>query len=209
MKRENATNIQNKAETSGTYQNELYQLLHQKKTNYAGRGMGLEEDLNKSNEYYRQMELAYIYKKPTPIKLVKVDYPSKQNHITAVKIKEAYFESPSTTDYNGIYRGKYIDFEAKETKLKTSFPLDNIHTHQLTHLKNITQCGGIGFLIVRFSSLEETYLLTAKDLFDYIETKKRKSVPYSYFLEKGYKIEESMFPRLDYLKIVDQIIGGA
>lgn len=209
MKRENTANTQNKTETSGTYQNELYQLLHQKKTNYAGRGMGLEEDLNKSNEYYRQMELAYIYKKPTPIKLVKVDYPSKGNHITAVKIKEAYFESPSTTDYNGIYRGKYIDFEAKETKLKTSFPLDNIHTHQLTHLKNITKCGGIGFLIVRFSSLEETYLLTAKDLFDYIETQKRKSVPYSYFLEKGYKIEESMFPRLDYLKVVDQIIGGA
>lgn len=209
MKKESIQNNQNKTATSGTYQNELYQLLHKKKTNYAGRGMGLEEDLNKSNEYYRQMEIAYIYKKPTPIKLVKVDYPSKQNHITAVKIKEAYFESPSTTDYNGIYREKYIDFEAKETKLKTSFPLDNIHPHQLTHLKNITKCGGIGFLIVRFSTLEETYLLTAKDLFDYMETRKRKSIPYSYFLEKGYKIEESMFPRLDYLKIIDQIIGGA
>lgn len=209
MKRENTFDDKNKTATSGTYQNELYQLLHQKKTNYAGRGMRLEDDLNKSNEYYRQMELAYIYKKPTPIKLVKVDYPSKQNHITAVKIKEAYFESPSTTDYNGIYRGKYIDFEAKETKLKTSFPLDNIHPHQLTHLKNITKCGGIGFLIVRFSTLEETYLLTADDLFDYIESKPRKSISYSYFLKRGYKIEESIFPRLNYLKIVDQIIGGA
>jgi len=209
MKKEDILDDKNKTTPSGTYQNKLYQLLHQKKTNYAGRGMRLEEDLNRSNEYYRQTELAYIYKKPTPIKLVKVDYPSKGNHITAVKIKEAYFESPSTTDYNGIYRGKYIDFEAKETKLKASFPMDNIHPHQLTHLKNITNCGGIGFLIIRFSTLEETYLLTAKDLFDYIETKKRKSIPYSYFLEKGYKIEESMFPRLDYLKIVDQIIGGA
>jgi len=209
MKKENTLTSKNKTSTSGTYQNELYRLLQQKKTNYAGRGMDLEEDLNKSNEYYRQMEVAYIYKKPTPIKLVKVDYPSKGNHITAVKIKEAYFESPSTTDYNGIYRGKYIDFEAKETKQKASFPLDNIHHHQLTHLKNITKCGGIGFLIIRFSTLNETYLLPAKDMFDYIEANTRKSIPYSYFLEKGYKIEESIFPRLDYLKIVDQIIGGA
>ncbi len=197
-----------RASTSGTYQNELYQLLNQKKTNYAGRGMGLEEDINKSNTYYKEKKIAFIYKKPTPIKLVKVDYPSKQNKISNVRIREAYFESPSTTDYNGIYQGKYIDFEAKETKSKTSFPLENIHKHQLEHLKNITSCGGIGFIIVRFSSLGETYLLMTCDLFNYIENEARKSIPYSYFLEKGYKIEESMFPRLDYLKIIDQIIGG-
>ncbi len=197
-----------RASTSGTYQNELYQLLNQKKTNYAGRGMRLEEDINKSNTYYKEKKIAFIYKKPTPIKLVKVDYPSKQNKISNVRIREAYFESPSTTDYNGIYQGKYIDFEAKETKSKTSFPLENIHKHQLEHLKNITSCGGIGFIIVRFSSLGETYLLMTCDLFNYIENEVRKSIPYSYFLEKGYKIEESMFPRLDYLKIIDQIIGG-
>lgn len=197
-----------KASTSGTYQNELFELLNQKKTNYAGRGMGLEEDLNKSNAYYRDRKMAFIYKKPTPIKLVKIDYPSKQNKISNVKIREAYFEAPSTTDYNGIYKGKYIDFEAKETKLKTSFPLENIHKHQLEHLKNITNCGGIGFIIVRFSTLGETYLLMAHDLFQYIENEARKSISYSYFLEKGYKIEEAMFPRLDYLKIIDKIIGG-
>ncbi|MCI8588943.1 MAG: Holliday junction resolvase RecU [Bacilli bacterium] len=195
-------------ENSGTYQNELYQLLNTKKTNYAGRGMDLEEDLNKSNEFYRQKGIAFIYKKPTPIKLVKIDYPSKQNKTTSVKIKEAYFESPSTTDYNGIYKAKYIDFEAKETKSKTAFPLENIHTHQIEHLRNITKCGGIGFLIVRFSILKETYLLPTKDFFSYLETEKRKSIPYSFFQTNGYKIEESMYPRLDYLKIVDQLIGG-
>lgn len=193
---------------SDTNQNELFQLLNHKKTNYAGRGMGLEEDINKSNQYYRQKGIAFIYKKPTPIKLVKIDYPSKQNKVTGIKIKEAYFEAPSTTDYNGVYQSKYIDFEAKETKSKTSFPLENIHVHQINHLKNITACGGIGFLIVRFTTLKETYLLKAIDFFSYLETKSRKSIPYMYFKEKGIKIEESMFPRLDYLKIVDQIIGG-
>ena len=84
--------------------------------NYGNRGMTLENDLNITNSYYREIDKAYIYKKPTPIKIVKVDYISRQ----AATIKEAYFEEPSTTDYNGIYKGKYIDFEAKETKSKTS-----------------------------------------------------------------------------------------
>lgn len=197
------------ASSSGTYQNQLRELLMQKKTNYAKRGMNLEEDLNKSNEYYRDREIAFIYKKPTPIKLVKIDYPSKQHKVSKVKITEAYFESPSTTDYNGIYKSRYIDFEAKETKSKTSFPLENIHIHQIKHLENITKCGGIGFLIIRFTSLNETYLLEAEDLFDYLKNETRKSIPYSYFQKKAHKIEESMFPRLDYLKIVNQIIGGA
>ena len=76
---------------------------------YKNRGMNLESDLNITNEYYREIDKAYIYKKPTPIKIVNVDYISRK----AVTIKEAYFMEPSTTDYNGIYRGRYIDFEAK------------------------------------------------------------------------------------------------
>lgn len=45
-----------------------------KEINYKNRGMTLENDINKTNEYYREIEKAYIYKKPTPIKIVKVDY---------------------------------------------------------------------------------------------------------------------------------------
>ena len=115
---------------------------------YSNRGMGLEQDINDSNNYYLVQDIAVVYKKPTPITINKVDYKSRSDAI----IKEAHFKIPSTTDYNGIYKGKYIDFEAKEVKNKTSFPLSNIHSHQINHLKNITQHGGIGFIIVRFSS---------------------------------------------------------
>ena len=75
----------------------------------AFRGMSLEEDINLSNTYYLSVDQAVIYKKPTPIQIVKVDYPSRNK----ARIVEAYYQAPSTTDYNGIYKGRYIDFEAK------------------------------------------------------------------------------------------------
>ena len=41
-----------------------------KQSNYANRGMILENDLNETNKYYLQNNIAVIYKKPTPIKVV-------------------------------------------------------------------------------------------------------------------------------------------
>ena len=169
--------------------------------NYGNRGMNLERDLNTTNQYYRDIDKAYIYKKPTPIKIVNVDYQSRNLAV----IKEAYFVEPSTTDYNGIYKGKYIDFEAKETKSKTSFSLDNIHPHQITHLRNIYNHQGIVFLIVRFTSLDLTYLLMVKDFIDFIDNNKRKSIPLEYFKEKGYLIKNKLQPRVDYLEIIDNM----
>lgn len=171
-----------------------------KQTNYANRGMGLEHDLNDSNLYYLDHDKAIIYKKPTPITISKVDYPSRLEAV----IKEAYFKTPSTTDYNGIYRGKYIDFEAKETKL-SSFPISNIHKHQIKHLEKIINHGGIGFIIVRFIVQNKTYLLEGYKLIDFIENSNRKSIPFSYFEENAHIIKEKYQPRLDYLSVVDSV----
>jgi recombination protein U len=167
---------------------------------YSNRGMNLEADLNDTNEYYLYNEIAVIYKKPTPITINKVDYKSRRDAI----ITEAHFKIPSTTDYNGIYKGKYIDFEAKETKSNTSFPLANIHKHQIDHLKKIYNHGGIGFIIVRFVKLNKTYLLYIQDLLKFIDNNKRVSIPISYFEKHGYIIKEGINPRLDYLKIIDK-----
>ena len=171
---------------------------------YKNRGMTLEGELNDSNEYYREIDKAYIYKKPTPIKITKVDYPSRDKAV----IKEAFFTIPSTTDYNGIYKGYYIDFEAKETKSKTSFTLNNIHEHQIKHIRNTYNHGGIVFLIIRFTNLNETYLLYAKDFLEFIDKEERKSIPLEFFKEKAYLIKDTYNPRIDYLKIIDSIIGG-
>lgn len=170
---------------------------------YDNRGMNLEEDLNITNKYYIDTKKAYIYKKPTPIQINKTEYTKE-----GIKIKEAFFKEPSTTDYNGLYDGKYIDFEAKETNSKTSFPLSNIHKHQIEHIRNVINNKGIGFLIVRFNKLSKNYILLGKDLINFIDNEKRKSIPLSYFEEHAYEIIEGFSPRLDYLKIIDNILGG-
>ena len=171
--------------------------------NYAHRGMTLESDINSSNKYYLDNDIAVIYKKPTPIKVVKVNYNNRIN----TKIVEAYYEVPSTTDYNGIYKGKYIDFEAKETKSKTAFNLNNIHKHQIVHLEKVLKHGGISFLIIRFTTINKTFLLFTEDFSNYIKDNDRKSIPLSYIEEKGYLLKDSYNPIIDYIKIIDNYIG--
>lgn len=172
-----------------------------KETIYSNRGMTLENDLNETNNYYLVNDIAIIYKKPTPITVVDVDYKSRTDAI----IRKAYFKTPSTTDYNGIYQGKYIDFEAKETTSKTSFPLKNIHQHQLDHLNKIDKHGGIAFLIIRFTNLNLTYLLLYKDLENFISSSDKKSIPLNYFKKYGKEIADKYNPRVDYLNVIDKI----
>lgn len=168
---------------------------------YANRGMDLEHDINITNEYYLEKNIGVIHKKPTPIKVTKVSYPTRSSTI----IKEAFFELPSTTDYNGIYKGKYIDFEAKETQSKTSFPLSNIHKHQIKHIEDIIRHGGIGFILVYFKLINKIYYLKGEDLINFISNTDRKSIPLSYFEEKGFILKERINPYIDYLKIVDEL----
>jgi len=174
------------------------------KTNYSNRGMTFENVINETNEYYLVNDVAIIHKKPIPIQIVKVDYPSRSGAV----IKEAYYKVPSTTDYNGVYKGKYIDFEAKETANKTSFPLSNIHLHQINHLESIVNHGGISFLLIFFKTLDEIYLLETKYIIKYYNRsiEGRKSIKYDEIKEFGYLIKEGYSPRIDYLKIIDKII---
>ena len=161
------------------------------------RGMDLENDINLTNEYYREHDLCLITKRPTPINVVKVDY-SKGAIIT-----NAYFEKQSTTDYNGVYMGKYIDFEAKSTHSKTSFALANIPTQQIKHLKGVLAHGGIAFFIIEFvKNNEETYLVDASYIIEFYESKPRASIPYKDIKEKGELIKRGYAPRLDYLLII-------
>jgi recombination protein U len=169
----------------------------------SNRGMDLEQAINDTNAYYAANDIAYIYKKPIPIQVVKVDYERR----SAAKISEAYYKIPSTTDYNGVYKGKYIDFEAKETRTKTSFPLKNIHEHQVVHLEHIQKHGGIGFIIVHFSLLNRTFLLDASHVqtFYHRGDSGRRSITLEEFETYGHELKEAYVKRLDYLSVIDRV----
>ena len=166
---------------------------------YKNRGMSFEQEINASNAYYRSIQRAIITKRPTPINVVKVDYSS------GAKITQAYFEKQSTTDYNRIYQGRYVDFEAKSTQSTTSFPLANITDHQLHHLRDIIDHGGIAFFILHFVKKDEVYVLKAEHLLWYIQTEKRHSIPYDWIKEKGVIVSVDVQPRLHYLDAVDAL----
>lgn len=174
-----------------------------KKWSYGKRGMTLEEDINETNQYYLEQGIAVIHKKPTPVQIVNVDYPKR----SAAVIKEAYFKQASTTDYNGVYRGRYLDFEAKETKLPSSFPLKNFHKHQIEHMEKVLEQKGICFVIIRFSSTEEVYFLDASHLLSFWERMQnggRKSITKQEIKTYGHLIPLGFQPRIDFIKIIDQ-----
>ena len=180
------------------YPNNINKSYTKLSVSHSNRGMNLENALNISNEYYLRTDKALIYKKPTPIGVVDVSY---KNHKKT--IEKAYFKEQSTLDYNGLYRGKYIEFDAKETLNKTSFPLSNIHEHQTTQIRNVIKHGGIIFLVIRMNNIN--YLLTGEDYINYIDNNNRKSISYNYIQEKAHIIKEAYQPQLDYLSVVDKI----
>ncbi len=164
----------------------------------ANRGMAFEHEINLSNDYYREHDICLITKRPTPINIVKVDYSK------GAKITHAYFEEQSTTDYNGVYKSRYIDFEAKSTKNRTSFPLNNITKHQIEHLKLVIKHGGIAFFIINFQSLNKVYLLDASYVISFFEKGERKSIPLECFVNEGIEINQGYNPRIDYIKAIEE-----
>lgn len=170
-----------------------------KKTNL---GMLFENAINLSNEYYLINNRAVIHKKPTPIQVVRVDYPKR----TKARIIEAYYRNKSTTDYNGVYRGKYIDFEAKET-FNLSFDFKHIGLHQINHLKQVDMHGGIAFVLVYFKCKDKIFLMDIKDFDYFYQLSKnqdgKKSISIEIFSEVGVEVNKRYAPMIDYLEAVD------
>ena len=175
---------------------------YNKVTNYSNKGMALEDDLNRTNTWYLNNDIAVVYKKPTPIQIVKVDYPQRSK----AKITEAYFKKPSTTDYNGVYKGKYIDFEAKECDNLNLFSFSKIYDHQVEHLKKVSANGGIGFIVIRFNKRNETWLIRIEDFLTVYQDKNNKSISYKWISDFGYLIPMSYNKPCDYLLIVDKLM---
>ncbi|MBQ6312997.1 MAG: Holliday junction resolvase RecU, partial [Lachnospiraceae bacterium] len=120
------------------------------------RGSSFEEMINHTNEVYREKSLALIQKIPTPITPVKFDQQSR--HITL-----AYFDQQSTVDYIGAIQGIPVCFDAKECA-KQTFPLQNVHAHQVEFMRLMEEQGGIAFLLIYFSETDECYYMKFDEL---------------------------------------------
>ncbi len=123
------------------------------------RGSTLEEYINRTNEKYREHGLALIQKIPTPITPVNIDKDTR--HITL-----AYFEQKSTVDYIGAVQGIPVCFDAKECHTGT-FPLQNIHKHQVQFMELFEKQGGIAFFLIFFSAREAFYYLRLQKLLEF------------------------------------------
>ncbi len=135
------------------------------------RGSTLEEMVNRSNEKYRESGLALVQKIPTPITPIKIGKESR--HITL-----AYFDQKSTVDYVGAVQGIPVCFDAKECGTD-SFPLSNVHGHQIDFMRDFEAQQGLAFLLIFFSGRDRYYYMRLSELLRFTERAEgggRKSV---------------------------------
>lgn len=162
------------------------------------RGSALEELINRTNEKYQEQHLALIQKIPTPITPVKINQQTRQ-------ISLAYFEQKSTVDYIGAVQGIPICFDAKECRTDT-FPLHNIHEHQVEFMKQFEQQGGLSFFIIEFTNRELYYYLTLRKLLQFWERMKagkRKSFRFEE-LDLSYEINSGNGILIHYLEKIQK-----
>ena len=120
------------------------------------RGSTLEELLNRTNEKYLENHLALIQKIPTPITPINIDKSTR--HITL-----AYFDQKSTVAYIGVVQGIPVCFDAKECHTDT-FPLANVHEHQVKFMENFEIQDGIAFILISFTHRNEFYYMRFQEL---------------------------------------------
>ena len=152
------------------------------------RGSTLEDIINHTNEVYREKKLALIQKIPTPITPITIEKSTR--HITL-----AYFDQKSTVDYIGAVQGIPVCFDAKECAVKT-FPLQNVHEHQIRFMKEFEEQGGIAFLLIYYTTRDELYYMRYRQIQKFWDRAKnggRKSIRFdelesNWFMElkRGY-----------------------
>jgi recombination protein U len=154
--------------------------------------------LNRTNEKYLENRLALIQKIPTPITPISIDKETR--HITL-----AYFDQKSTVDYIGVVQGIPVCFDAKECHTDT-FPLQNIHEHQVRFMEEFERQDGIAFILISFTARNEFYYLRFTELLSYWNRGQeggRKSFRYEE-LDPGYFLPEIPGVLVPYLNCIQR-----
>ncbi|PFY72488.1 Holliday junction resolvase RecU [Bacillus wiedmannii] len=165
------------------------------------RGMAFEKLINLSNEMYQRGGVALINKRATPVKVLKS---------AGGRVLSGYYEAKSTVDYDGVYKGRAIAFEAKSTENPTRFDLKNIAQHQLDYLEKAEKMGAICFFLIEFSKDKSVFAVPLSVIQSYVrishQPKGKKSIPRVDFDIYGYLVEQTERALVDYLKYVDEAV---
>ncbi len=164
------------------------------------RGSALEDLLNVTNDIYSSAGLALIQKIPTPITPMEIDKNTR--HITL-----AYFDRRSTVDYIGVVQSIPVCFDAKECASDT-FPLSNIHEHQMDFMEKFEAQHGISFLIISFTSRDEVFLLPFREVqkyWDRMQKGGRKSFTYEE-MDRSFPVRKSREVPLHYLEQLEHYL---
>lgn len=166
--------------------------------NHANRGQYLEEWIEQANENYTKKGIAVISKIPTPWKVQRSYSPYTRKY----QINFAYPEKKSTVDFGGTAASQSVWFDVKATKNKASFPLSNIHKHQIEYLEKVHKQGGKAFMLIHAREFKKTWVLWIDQLFKFQAEHTRKSIPFTWLDENCEQVPSSREVMLDYLPII-------
>ena len=167
-------------------------------TRHANRGKYLEEWVEQANQVYNHKGLAVITKIPTPWTVQRkknVPY-TRQYQISGA------FPQKSTVDFGGTASSQSIWFDVKATTNKTSFPLNNIHKHQIEYLQKVAEQGGKAFIIIHAQEPKKTWILWVDQLIKFMAEFARKSIPFNWLDANCESVEQGHGVILDYLPSV-------
>ncbi|MBJ8054897.1 Holliday junction resolvase RecU [Bacillus cereus] len=163
------------------------------------RGMAFEKLINLSNEMYQRGGVALINKCPTPVKVLKS---------AGGRVLNGFYEAKSTVDYDGVYKGRAVAFEAKSTQSLTRFDLSNIAQHQLDYLEKAEKMGAVCFFLIEFSKDQTVFLVPASVVQSYVrmshQPNGKKSISRADFDVYGYLVEQTERAPVDYLQYIDE-----
>ena len=170
-------------------------------SSHANRGMALEELINYSNEVYRNKHMAVVYKRPTPVKIL---------HTRGTKV-DGYLEAASTVDYEGVYNGRSLQFEAKSTKKMDRFDLSAFQEHQIEHMRACLNQGAVVFALVEFATRDQVFYVPGKLILN-VWDKHKKSGGRASIASEDLSAQCSLVRTgrgvpLDYIAVVDKVLA--
>lgn len=158
---------------------------------YKNRGMLLETIINNSINHYNTYRIAFFAKNHLNIKFKKTN-----KNVYVAELNNAFIKGKSTVDYYGIFKGRYISFEAKSVE-KSVFTFSNIRQHQHQHLKLIKELGGQAFYIIFFKTHSKIFKLDV----EHVDIENKNQLTYQEVETKG-ELLDIYFPGIiDFLGI--------